>query len=203
VSTVTDERVRWEGSAQEALSRDFMRRSMELDDDDSGEEVELGAREEGRRMSGGRPYDLKERAAELNAADTYGLDSEFVFDGEALAVLCYNKYGFFHDMAIREVQLSGGSNRIVAFNLYFGYVGLRGFPYTDEEYLDKMEAVAAIISTMNQEEFVVEFLRDKIYPRRGLPSRPRQDTAVTLQLNASPTWDPALVESLPFFTELM
>ena len=35
------------------------------------------------------------------------------------------------------------SNRIVAFNLYFGYVGLRGFPYTDAEYIDKMDAVIA------------------------------------------------------------
>ena len=53
---------------------------------------------------------------------------------------------------------------------------------------------------LKQEEFVVEFLRDKISPRRGLPSRPRQDTAVTLQLNASPTWDQAMVNQLDVFT---
>jgi hypothetical protein len=29
---------------------------------------------------------------------------------------------------------------------------------------------------------------EPVKPRRGLPSRPRFDTAVTLRLNTSPTW---------------
>ena len=60
----------------------------------------------------------------------------------------------------------------------------------------KLDAVAYLINAFACAEFVRAFFRERIYPRAGLPSRPRVDTAVTLRLNASPTWDPELVETI-------
>eukprot|EP00242_Pyramimonas_sp_CCMP2087_P012812 CAMPEP_0198202414 /NCGR_PEP_ID=MMETSP1445-20131203/5580_1 /TAXON_ID=36898 /ORGANISM="Pyramimonas sp., Strain CCMP2087" /LENGTH=257 /DNA_ID=CAMNT_0043873323 /DNA_START=159 /DNA_END=932 /DNA_ORIENTATION=- len=171
---------------QQEMAQAFIQRVSTLDDD----------------MVKKRPatYSIKDRADELNAEDYFSLENalqndEFVLDGEALAILCYNKYGYFHDMAIKQDCMNkGGMARWVALNLYFGYVGLRGFPYSDAEYIDKCDAVAAILCHLDCEEFVYEWFQEKPMPRRGLPSRPRQDTAVTLQLNRSPTWDQEMAE---------
>jgi hypothetical protein len=71
-------------------------------------------------------------------------------------------------MAIKQDCMNkGGMARWVALNLYFGYVGLRGFPYSDAEYIDKCDAVAAIICDLDSEEFVYEWFQEKPMPRRG------------------------------------
>jgi hypothetical protein len=53
-----------------------------------------------------------------------------------------------------------------------------------------------MVNSFRCAEFVRAFFKTPVAPRAGLPSRPRVDTAVTLRLNASPTWDPELVESI-------
>mmetsp|Transcript_7850 Transcript_7850/g.14904 ORF Transcript_7850/g.14904 Transcript_7850/m.14904 type:complete len:296 (+) Transcript_7850:110-997(+) len=179
---------------EDAMARAFMERASELEGDGEGGGVAAATRK-------ASSYDVKSRAEELNAAGYFdpANKEEFELTGETLAILCYNKYGFFHDMAIKQVLMNKGLNRWVALNLYFGYVGLRGFPYTDEEYVEKLDAVAQIINALEQVDFVYDFFYEKIFPRRGLPSRPRQDTAVSLRLNQSPTWDTQRAEDLSIF----
>ena len=56
-----------------------------------------------------------------------------------------------------------------------------------------------MINKWDQVEYVRAFFAEPPIPRRGLPSRPRVDTAVSLRLNSSPTWNEALLEG--FFLE--
>ena len=115
--------------------------------------------------------------------------------GQELAALCFQKYGVMHDMAIKEVSFPG-LQRVVALNLYTGTLGQRSFPLNEEQYLAKLDAVAFMINSFLCAEYVRTFFRAPVAPRAGLPSRPRVDTAVTLRLNSSPTWDNDLVESI-------
>ena len=49
-----------------------------------------------------------------------------------------------------------------------------------------------MITQWGQADYCRAFFREPPIARRGLPSRPRVDTCVTLQFNRSPTWDDEL-----------
>lgn len=100
-----------------------------------------------------------------------------------LAELVRGKYGFYYDVAILK---NAGS---VAFNLYGRALGMKNFPYTEEQYLSKLEEVIDLLDQLDQAWYVKKFLLSPIAPRNGLPSTPKADTAVTVRLNLSPTWD--------------
>ena len=102
-------------------------------------------------------------------------------------------------MSIKSVKLGSGMQRWVALNLYVGHLGQRSFPLTEEQYVERLGSVAYMLNAWNQPAFVRAFFAEPPIPRRGLPSRPRVDTAVSLRLNSSPTWDPELL--LGFFLE--
>jgi len=116
-----------------------------------------------------------------------GLDR--VLTGRQLAELCYAKYGQYYDMALLQWRPLGDAvARQIAFNIYGGRLGSSNFSYSEEQYLQKLEIVAQILNRFDQAWYVRRFLQEPIRPRRGLPSTPRSDTAVTLRLNTSPTW---------------
>lgn len=120
---------------------------------------------------------------------------ESLLSGASLAELCFLKYGKYYDMSIKHVTMNKGSmRRWVSLNLYVGYVGQRTFPYSQDEYIDKLDSIATMLNAWNQVDYVREFFAEPPIPRRGLPSRPRVDTAVSLRLNKSPTWDDALAD---------
>mmetsp|Transcript_4631 Transcript_4631/g.14002 ORF Transcript_4631/g.14002 Transcript_4631/m.14002 type:complete len:292 (+) Transcript_4631:103-978(+) len=121
-------------------------------------------------------------------ADVPKDESQRVLDGRTLAELCFSKYGKYHDMDIIQAQPFGSQNRQVAFNIYYASLGASNFPYNETEYLDKLSKVTDLLNSVDQAWFVRQFLAEPIKPRRGLPSTPRWDTAVTLRLNTSPTW---------------
>lgn len=76
--------------------------------------------------------------------------------GRELAQLCYAKYGRFHDMAIRHVTLNRGkTQRWVSLNLYVGFYGQKSFPYDEEEYLEKLDAIAVMINAWQQVRWVM------------------------------------------------
>eukprot|EP00746_Dinoflagellata_sp_MGD_P016950 gnl/MRDRNA2_/MRDRNA2_138600_c0_seq1.p1 gnl/MRDRNA2_/MRDRNA2_138600_c0~~gnl/MRDRNA2_/MRDRNA2_138600_c0_seq1.p1 ORF type:complete len:364 (+),score=41.93 gnl/MRDRNA2_/MRDRNA2_138600_c0_seq1:50-1141(+) len=100
-----------------------------------------------------------------------------------LAELIMGKFGKYHDVA---VQRNTGQ---VAFNIYAPYLGQASFPYTEEQYLQKLESILALLNDLEQTWYIKEFLMSPLKPRTGLPSTPRSDTAVTVRLNLSPTWD--------------
>ena len=49
-----------------------------------------------------------------------------------------------------------------------------------------------MITSWGQADYARAFFREPPIARRGLPSKPRVDTCVTLQFNRSPTWDDEL-----------
>jgi hypothetical protein len=100
-----------------------------------------------------------------------------------LAELIHGKYGCYHDASIlRNVGQ-------IAFNIYGPSLGQANFPYTESQYLEKLEGVTDLLKDLEQSWYVKSFLLSPIKPRNGLPSRPQPDTAVTTRLNLSPTWD--------------
>ena len=115
--------------------------------------------------------------------------------GQELADMCYAKYGKFHDMCVKNQCISkGNTRRWVALNVYIGHLGQRSFPMTTEEYVQKLDSVAQICTGLRQSAYVRQFFAEPPIPRRGLPSRPRADTAVSLRLNRSPTWNDDIAE---------
>ena len=76
----------------------------------------------------------------------------------------------------------GNTRRWVALNIYIGHLGQRSFPMSSDEYIQKLNAVAQICTGLRQSAYVRQFFAEPPIPRRGLPSRPRADTAVSLRL---------------------
>ena len=56
----------------------------------------------------------------------------------------------------------------------------------------QLDSIAYMITGWGQADYCRAFFREPPIARRGLPSRPRVDTCVTLQFNRSPTWDDEL-----------
>jgi len=136
--------------------------------------------------------EFSERLKRLETESVVPDGEDRFLDGRQLAELVFAKYGRYHDCAM--LRTTGQ----VAFNIYGPALGdRRGFGYTESQYLEKLDTVAAMLNDFDQAWYVRGFLLEPIYPRRGLPSTPRADTAVTLRLNTSPTWryvDPEKVE---------
>ena len=134
-----------------------------------------------------------ERQMELERA-YYGADyvGEGPLTGRELALLCYGKYGKYHDMAVKHVRMGEGMKRWVSLNLYVGHLGQRSYPATEETYVAQLDSIAYMITGWGQADYCRAFFREPPIARRGLPSRPRVDTCVTLQFNRSPTWDDEL-----------
>ncbi|KAK3233425.1 hypothetical protein CYMTET_56279 [Cymbomonas tetramitiformis] len=138
---------------------------------------------------------LERRFKEIQGEALNAVGGDNPITGEELALICKKKYGYYHDMSIKQVCMNkGGMRRWVSLNVYFGFVGQRNFPYTNEGYIDKLDSVAAMLNAFDQADYTRAFFAEKPIPRRGLPSRPRVDTAVSLRLNKSPTWDNDKVE---------
>eukprot|EP00180_Rhodochaete_pulchella_P000867 Plantae.Rhodophyta-Rhodochaete_pulchella.ctg17024.p1 GENE.Plantae.Rhodophyta-Rhodochaete_pulchella.ctg17024~~Plantae.Rhodophyta-Rhodochaete_pulchella.ctg17024.p1 ORF type:complete len:310 (+),score=19.08 Plantae.Rhodophyta-Rhodochaete_pulchella.ctg17024:405-1334(+) len=124
-------------------------------------------------------------------ADVPEQPDERAVTGKQLAEFCYAKYGYYYDMTIIHAKPFGDEEdrRQVAFNIYGAYLGdISTFKMTEQQYLDRLDRVAGMLTCWDQAWFIREFFRAPIVPRRGLPSTPRADTAVTLRLNTSPTW---------------
>mmetsp|Transcript_41257 Transcript_41257/g.162697 ORF Transcript_41257/g.162697 Transcript_41257/m.162697 type:complete len:241 (-) Transcript_41257:46-768(-) len=88
-------------------------------------------------------------------------------DGRTLAELCFSKYGKYHDMDILQSQPFGSEHRQVAFNIYHPALGESIFPYSEEEYLKKLNIVSSLLNSVDQAWFVRKFLQEPIKPRRG------------------------------------
>lgn len=82
-------------------------------------------------------------------------------------------------------------------------LGFGGFKLTEAQYLEKLDSIAAALNDWGQSQFVREFFLEAVKPRRGLPSRPRADTAVTLRLNTSPTWSQVPQEKVDSYWQFL
>jgi hypothetical protein len=120
-----------------------------------------------------------------------------VLTGRQLAELCFAKYGCYYDMALIQFKPLGDTMaRQIAFNIYGATLGSINFAYSERQYLEKLELVAQILNRLDHAWYVRAFFKLPIKPRRGLPSTPRSDTAVTLRLNTSPTWQYVKTETV-------
>jgi len=140
---------------------------------------------------------LKRRFESISRGARDPIGSEEDLTGLELAEMCVKKYGVAYDMAIKVDKLALVSDKkLVSLNLYYAYYGQLNpeFPYTENEYLTRLGALASLVNKWGQQEYVREFFREKPTPYRGLPSRPRWDTAVSIRLNKSPTWNPDLAD---------
>merc|ERR1712216_268519 len=129
------------------------------------------------------------------ALQANGMDAQMT--GAELAFLCYKKYGLYHDMALKCDMLQLVSDKkLVSVNIYYAYYGQLNprFPYSEAEYLAKCDLIATAINQWGQGPYVREFFAEPPRAYRGLPSRPRWDTAVSIRLYKSPTWTGANVE---------
>jgi len=108
--------------------------------------------------------------------------------GLELAELCFSKYENYHDMSVYYADPFGKDQRQVAFNVYGSSLGSPNFPMSEQQYLEKLEYIASMLNAWDQAWYVKEFMMTRPIPRRGLPSKPKWDTAVTLRLNKSPTF---------------
>jgi len=120
---------------------------------------------------------------------TFAIEDELPLTGRELALLCYGKYDKFHDMAVKHVKMGANMSKWVSLNLYVGHLAQRSYPQTEREYIERLDAIAYMISSWNQAGYTRRWFAEKPIARRGLPSRPRVDTCVTLQFNRSETWD--------------
>ena len=198
--------------AEEKVAADLAARLAEVHDGHGSVAAELGrvkvleevAKTESSvgESSGAASYDnyaKSERQMELERA-YYGeyYVGEGPMSGRELALLCHAKYGKYHDMAVKHVRIGEGMKRWVSLNLYVGHLGQRSYPATEEIYLQQLDAIAYMITSWGQADYARAFFREPPIARRGLPSKPRVDTCVTLQFNRSPTWDDELGDE--FFT---
>ena len=194
--------------AEEKVAADLAARLAEVHDGHGSVAAELGRvkvleevaksphGESSGESSGEKPsgdWAKSERQMELERA-YYGEDyvGEGPMSGRELALLCHAKYGKYHDMAVKHVRMGEGMKRWVSLNLYVGHLGQRSYPATEEIYLQQLDAIAYMITSWGQADYTRAFFREPPIARRGLPSKPRVDTCVTLQFNRSPTWDDEL-----------
>jgi len=138
--------------------------------------------------------EFEDTAAEDVERDEYGysVEDELPLTGRELALLCYGKYGKFHDMAVKHVKMGTGMSKWVSLNLYVGHLAQKSYPATEKEYIERCDALAYMITSWGQAGYTRRWFAEKPMARRGLPSRPRVDTCVTLQFNRSPTWDDSM-----------
>ena len=165
--------------------------------DDALKEVILESSEEDDPTMDDKECELDEfedTAAEDVERDEYGysVEDELPLTGRELALLCYGKYGKFHDMAVKHVKMGEGMSKWVSLNLYVGHLAQKSYPATEKEYIERCDALAYMITSWGQAGYTRRWFAEKPMARRGLPSRPRVDTCVTLQFNRSPTWDDSM-----------
>ena len=91
--------------------------------------------------------EFEDTAAEDVERDEYGysVEDELPLTGRELALLCYGKYGKFHDMAVKHVKMGEGMSKWVSLNLYVGHLAQKSYPATEKEYIERCDALAYMI----------------------------------------------------------
>jgi hypothetical protein len=117
--------------------------------------------------------------------DSFSLSSQTINNPVELAELIFGKYGYYYDVAM----MRNGND--ITLNIYSRHLGMRTFPYTEQQYLDKLASIICLLSDLDQAWYVKDFLLSPPEPRNDLPSTPRPDTAISVHLKSSPTWDGA------------
>jgi hypothetical protein len=108
---------------------------------------------------------------------------QIILTGELLKQLLMKKYGKSFDMSFVRRDLPGKT--FVSLNIFYAHLGQRSFPMTKEEYSDKLDGIAALLSIWGQSDKVYQELSSPLAPKRGLPSVPVVGIALPIQLDLS------------------
>lgn len=121
------------------------------------------------------------------------MDEEFNIEGSVeLAELIRGKYGRYYDIDVKKSRDKLNEGKVILY-VYNAFLGRRNFPYTEEQWLQKLNNIVILLTDLNQAWYIKKFLVSK---REGSAtilgarlSIPTNDKALTYRLNDSPTWE--------------
>jgi len=109
-----------------------------------------------------------------------------------LAELIRGKYGRYYDVDVKKSRDALNEGVIILF-VYSAFLGRKDFPYTEEQWLKKLNNIVILLSDLNQAWYVKKYLLSQavgsttiLGPRM---SRPTNDKALTFRISESPTWE--------------
>ncbi|QDZ19515.1 hypothetical protein HOP50_03g20320 [Chloropicon primus] len=101
-------------------------------------------------------------------------------NGDQLKDMIKNKYGVLYDMNFKVVSLP--MKRVLSLNVMWSYYGQKSFPYTEAQYLLKLDGLAQKVRELQQEAVVRDFFAKEPKAERGLPAYPTVGTAVIIRM---------------------
>lgn len=104
---------------------------------------------------------------------------------DEIRFLLLKKWGKQYDMAFVRRDLPG-MKPFCALNVYPNSLEQRSFILTEEQYVDKMAAIALRLHVLGQTDRVRRFLEAPAKSSKGLPRRPTMGTAVSIPLEVTP-----------------
>lgn len=107
---------------------------------------------------------------------------------DELRKLIFTKYGKTCDMSFVRRDLPGKT--FVGLNVMWTHLEQRSFQMTEEQYMEKLDGVAAMLDILQRSEKVRSFLQAPARSQNGLPRRPVVGTAITIPLEL----DKAVIE---------
>eukprot|EP00746_Dinoflagellata_sp_MGD_P033221 gnl/MRDRNA2_/MRDRNA2_179239_c0_seq1.p1 gnl/MRDRNA2_/MRDRNA2_179239_c0~~gnl/MRDRNA2_/MRDRNA2_179239_c0_seq1.p1 ORF type:complete len:408 (+),score=66.60 gnl/MRDRNA2_/MRDRNA2_179239_c0_seq1:46-1269(+) len=108
-----------------------------------------------------------------------------------LAELIRGKYGRYYDVMVRKSKDALNEGTVILF-IYSAFLGSPSFPYTEEQWLKKLNNIVILLSDLDQAWYVKKYLLSKAQGSATIlgarMSRPTTDKALTFRLSDSPTW---------------
>eukprot|EP00747_Dinoflagellata_sp_TGD_P049129 gnl/TRDRNA2_/TRDRNA2_146025_c0_seq1.p1 gnl/TRDRNA2_/TRDRNA2_146025_c0~~gnl/TRDRNA2_/TRDRNA2_146025_c0_seq1.p1 ORF type:complete len:158 (+),score=19.53 gnl/TRDRNA2_/TRDRNA2_146025_c0_seq1:39-476(+) len=109
-----------------------------------------------------------------------------------LAELIRGKWGRYYDVMVKKSKDKVNEGEVILF-VYSAYLGRKDFPYTEEQWLQKLNNIVILLSDLDQAWYIKKYLLAKregtttiLGPRLSVPTT---DKAITFRLSDSPTWD--------------
>ncbi|KAL5207717.1 hypothetical protein ABZP36_032152, partial [Zizania latifolia] len=147
--------------------------------------VAVGAMSEGGESSSGKDDDEPQQEEEMSSCRdreslerVVGRPEDAAFSGAELAELIRSKYGRSYDVTLIKKEFMGRS--LLAMNVMWKYREQRSFPLTEEEYLLRLDDVAASLRCWG----AVAHVRSTL---AKLKDRPRIGKAVSIFINMDDT----------------
>jgi hypothetical protein len=137
----------------------------------------MGGRGGGGEEDGGDQEDEEEDEEEPEVVQPLTSDE--------LRLLLLVKWSKQYDMAFVRRDLPG-MKPFIALNVFCNALEQRSFILTEQQYCEKLEAIAARLHVLGQTARVRSFLQQPAKSQKGLPRRPTMGTAVSIMLDVTP-----------------
>eukprot|EP00775_Hariotina_reticulata_P001439 gene1439-1780_t len=102
--------------------------------------------------------------------------------GPEIRELLLTKYGKQYDLSFvrRDVP---GMKTFVCLNIMWLHLEQRSFKMSPQQYMDKLDGVAALVNALGQTNKVRAFLQAPAKSQKGLPRRPVVGTAISIRFD--------------------